>query len=171
MLIQDWSSVTKSFWESNPKALAVKEFRDYYDIDTSKDKAVSSRIMWGIAFLVDYESPYFGMVESERYKIVQPSYFHDCAPPKNIVEHYRLIQKDSEKRLIEAWNKKADELVDFMESTPLDLENATQIVKIMQSIKDILILKDEIDKRVAKADTKSKNRAGGESSLLEKDSI
>ena len=58
-----------------------------------------------------------------------------------------------------------------MENTPLDLENATQIVKIMQSIKDILILKDEIDKRVAKADTKSKNRAGGESSLLEKDSI
>jgi hypothetical protein len=164
MLVNNWD-VNKNFWIENPKFLTVKSFLDFYNEDKTSTKAKSSKKMWGTALLVDYDSLYFNMYYDDRVELLTEEY---GIPDTQLCEAYNKLQKDAEKRHLDVWNKKLDELSTFLDTTPITIDNAEDITKLMLNLDKLLNLKDSIEKRISKTDS-SRNRGGGNASLLESD--
>jgi len=162
MLVTGWD-INKNFWITNPKFLTVKTFKDFYDGDKSKDKKESSDKMWGTALIVDYDSIYISMRYEDRIEFLTPQY---GIQDDQLCDAYNYLQKDSEKRHMDIWSKKLDQLSTLLDSTVLDVSNAEDITKLMLQLDKLLELKDKIERRASKADN-AINRGGGKSSLME----
>jgi hypothetical protein len=50
------SDIESNFWQQNPAALTIPEFKEKYDQDKSKQKIDSSKMMWCLFMLRDQTS-------------------------------------------------------------------------------------------------------------------
>jgi hypothetical protein len=52
VLAKNWNP-DENFWSLNPMFKTIKVFKRFYDHDKTKRKAPSSKVMWGVAMLLD----------------------------------------------------------------------------------------------------------------------
>lgn len=146
-----------SFWEDNEELLIIDEFKELYNKDQSKDKINSSRLMWVLYFLFDYESRYAHLPLEMRITIVEGDYLKQ----KGYVEankqtldilanRYNDLQKDSEKRYLDTWQETVEKRRQFLQQTEYDTKTWRMLDEMLINSKQILAQKDEILERIRK---------------------
>ena len=66
-----------NFWINNPQLKAMGPFKKLHDDDKSKDRTVSSKIMWGVAFFSDRKSKYYNLPENEKKTLIAEDIIED----------------------------------------------------------------------------------------------
>jgi len=145
---------TTNFWEANPAFLAIKEFKDLYSKDKSKKRATSSKLMWGVALLVDPHeaNPLRNTNMEDKVQII----VEDFAQHLSTEEHatyivlYESLCITSIQRTILNLGRKLDERDKFLMSTHYNLDNAKDLdalianTKKLKELYDVLV--EELDK-------------------------
>jgi hypothetical protein len=163
----------RNFWEMNPVMKVPKVFKDLYDKDKTKNKEESSRLMWALAFVYDYDSKFYPMRKEERMQLVCRDFLNnaDFRFDKQLVEAYELIQKSPERTLLDTLYEKMYEINDFLKTTRISEETAKLINMFMDSSLDYIDKLDKIKNRVEKQLPTKQNRGDKKDSLLEDEKI
>ena len=66
-----------NFWKINPQLVFPKEFSNLRGKDKSRDKKISSKIMWGIALLLDPDSKFSNIPFNDRKKMIARDYLQE----------------------------------------------------------------------------------------------
>jgi hypothetical protein len=155
-----------NFWQVNPQFKLPKVFREFYDKDKSKGKAESSKIMWAIALLIDNssENKFRNLQYSDREVLIAEDYLNN---PKfnwkditiqSIISEYIKLNTSKNERSLFIYEQKLEERDKFIHDTKYDIDNATQLDKIISSTKSIFDLiaklRDEINKEESSGETK-----------------
>jgi len=145
---------TTNFWEANPAFLAIKEFKDLYSKDKTKRKATSSKLMWGVALLVDpHESnPLRNTRHGDKLQIIVEDFAHHL----NTREHAIYIKLYEElcmtpvQRTILNLGRKLEERDEFLMNTHYNLDNAKELDTLISNTKKLKelydVLMDELNK-------------------------
>jgi len=145
----------KNFWEVNPEFLSLKSCKRIYDKD-SEDKEESSKIMWAIYMIYDYDSLYSNMELKERinkveHNILDHEGFFEAHwdEVKDIVDDYNDLQSLSEKRYLETFERKLDERRKFLNTVSYRLEgdDASKNIKVNEHIDRMLVNSNELMKQ------------------------
>lgn len=166
---------SKSFWSVHPGLKNFEPFKSFY-----KDKG-SSRVMWAIALVYDYESDLFNAPLFDRMDIVETDFLDDggfferedklLSP---LVKKYSFLQRTSEIRYLDVWNKKVDEIVDVIKEEKMTLDNIKDFTAILLKVEGLLDQRDSINRRMAKRKEKDGDSSligGGVLSLMEEGKI
>lgn len=172
-------NIRLDFWEINPQTESVKEFVDIRDgVIKLETKAIQSQIMWAIALVYDYDSLYFNLRLKERQELIAKDYLNEPEfftlndkALKPVVEKYMYLQHDSEKRYLDQWNRKIDEVEKAIDKWKITTNNLTELTDVMKKQKELLNMKEEIMDRIKKAAKGEDLRGGGVLSLIESDAI
>jgi len=139
--ILDNFSRDANIWKLEPQLLAVKEFANLYDQDKSKDKTRSSKIMWGLVFLIHPDSVFRDLDERDREELVAKDYIGDKSFDFNTVKEesvkLRELMLTRAKRSLDAWETKLRERDKFIENTPYNIETADHLDKILKNTADL----------------------------------
>ncbi len=166
---------SKSFWSVHSGFKSISPFKEY---NKKKD---SSRVMWAIALIYDYESDLFNAPLMDRIDIVETDFLDEVGFFDNnreltdpLIKKYSYLQRTSEMRYLEVWNKKVDEIVDVIKEEKMTLENIKDFTAILLKVDDLLDQRDKISTRMAKRREKEGDSAligGGILSLMEEGKI
>ncbi len=142
MAIIDSFSPLANFWEKHQQLLVVKAFKEFYEGDPSPDKEQSSKVMWAIGLVYDYESEYALQVLEDRLKLVEKDYLETegffetneghLAP---LIESYMYLQKDALRRALTEWEEGLDKRTKFLRETPYTIQNGPKIDKMRSDTK------------------------------------
>jgi hypothetical protein len=158
--------IDSNFWEVNPQFKIPKKFSEFYKQDTSKHKAHSSKIMWAIALLIDNssENKFRNLQYSDREKLIAEDYLNDEKfnwdrdDIKTLISEYFKLNTSKNERSLFIYEQKLEERDKFIHDTKYDMENASQLDKIISSTKSIFDLiaklRDEINKEESSGETK-----------------
>ena len=173
--------IDRNFWEVNPLFKIPKVFKEIYDFDSSKKREESSRFMWALALMYDYDSIFSSMRADERQLLINRDYLNekDYSFDKELVDQYNKMQDDSIRKLIKLFDKEIDEAHDVLYNTQVgevrDLEQRLDLMKkrtdLMGQLSKLVIQKQELEKLLQKDAAVKKNRGGKKDSLLEDDKI
>lgn len=163
------------FFEINPQTESVKEFVKIRDGKIIlQTNALQSQIMWAIALVYDYDSLYYNLQEDERKLLIakdylkEPDFFEiNEKPLRPVIKKYMFLQRDSERRYLNEWNNKVDEISVAIKKWKATDKNLDKIMVAMKKQKELLEQKDEIMDRIAKRMSSDEIRGGGELSLIE----
>jgi len=165
-----------NFWivNDNLQLLAVEAFRKIYEIDTSEDKEKSSRFMWAIALIWDYESKYYRVEEADRIDLVEKDFLGDEGFFKremnniqDVITAYENLQKDSIHRMLRLQQKKLDERTSFMNTTPYSLDTAKILDAMTKETKNILATIKTLEEEIQKKEGESQIKGDHKPSMLE----
>lgn len=119
----------KNFWEVNSIEFKIPaEFMLIYKID--KGDKVSSKIMWSVALIADYQSKYFNMSQSTRIKLV----FKDFAKNPKLYDKYQdLINQGIEFYITMQRDCMERELDEFAYGLEIRKNGINRIEKIIES--------------------------------------
>lgn len=142
MAIIDSFSPLANFWEKHQQLLVVKAFKEFYEGDPSENKAQSSRIMWAVGLVYDYESEYALQNLENRIVLVEKDYLEQegffeahaqhLAP---LIESYMYLQKDALRRSLTEWEEGLDKRTQFLRDTPYTIQNGPKIDKMRSDTK------------------------------------
>ncbi len=111
----------KNFWSVNPQLQLAGAFRELYNTDTSRDKSVSSKIMWAIALVYDTESKFYNLPMKDRLRIIAVDFLEDAKFPwKTIqgqVDFFQEVCLTEAERTLTEWNQKMLERSKFIRDT------------------------------------------------------
>jgi hypothetical protein len=193
MKIVETFDPNSNFWEEHAQLAATGPIKDLYNKDKSRNKAVSSKLMWCIALIWDSNSKFYNLPEEgEDSKIDlifedyygSTKYFKDNK--KKIYElrdFYLKLQESPARRALREIEDKLAERARFLKSTPYDLgvcnergqwigNTATILDKMMADTKKIYDLYNEALKTVAaEAVSEERVKGGGNLSLSDKEEI
>lgn len=161
--------IDKNFWEVNPVFKIPKVFKELYNSDKSDGKMESSRIMWALALVYDYDSKFSAMREEERLFMITRDYMgnENYAFKKELVDGYNKLQMDAERRMIQIWDQKIDEIADVIKNYYTTSDNIEELTKVLLNSQKLLKEKEQIEKRIEKKISTEKNRANIKESFLE----
>ncbi len=156
--------IDTNFWEVNPQFKIPKKFKDLYTKDKSKNKAHSSKIMWAIALLIDNSSDnkFRNMLIKDKKILIAEDYLNNpefvWEDYEDLIDQYITLNMSRNERSLLIYEQKLEERDLFIRNTKYDLENASQLDKIISSTKSIFDLiyklKDEINKEEASGETR-----------------
>lgn len=165
-----------NFWDvnDNNQLLAIQPFRDIYESDKTKSKKDSSRLMWAIALIWDYESRLYKASEADRIDAIEkdflmdPGFFEREQEKINpVIEQYNALQQDSVYRMLRTQEKKLDERNQFMEDQAYTLATAKTLDNMAKDTKNILSTMDLLKKEIEKKQGDSKIKGDHKPSMLE----
>jgi len=172
-VIESWD-VDANFWEVNPQLKVPGVFRKLYDEDKSKSKAHSSKLMWAVAFIADFDSKYRNLSEQERYKLVaedilkEPEF--DFTVIKDQLDAWDMFRSVASKQMIE-WDRLMTEKTIFMKTLSFTQDNAKWIEERLIANVQLYKAYEEIMERLNKEGDAGIMWGGGQESLLEKGEI
>ena len=148
----------------NPQIAAMKESR-----------GLSSSELWLIAFVHDYQSRYFNIrPDEERARIVSKDIMDDDSYyKKNIrklspmIEKYHKLQYDSERKYLDMWNRKVDEIATVLNNTKATIENIKDIRMELKEYANLLGAKDKIMERIEAQEAGMQIKGGAALGFLE----
>jgi hypothetical protein len=155
-----------NFWQVNPQFKLPKIFREFYDKDKSKGKIESSKIMWAVALLIDNstENKFRNLQYSDRESLIAEDYLNNPkfdwkgATIQSIISEYIKLNTSKNERSLFIYEQKLEERDKFIQDTKYDIDNASQLDKIISSTKSIFDLiaklRDEINKEESSGETK-----------------
>ena len=167
--------IEANFWQLNPQFKIA--YKDFYNKDKSKNKVQSSKIMWAIALLVDNseENNYRNYLTDEKKMLIAEDYLGDAGfkweDYQEIIDIYINLNMSKTERSLYIYEGKLEERDSFIKTTKYNLENASQLDKIISSTKSIFDLitklRDEISKEKSIGETKgSMEESASEKGLL-----
>lgn len=164
-----------NFWKYNSQFLAVKVFNDFYKQDKSKNKELSSKVMWGIAFMVHPASVFKQLDEADRQQIIAKDYIlnptFDWDSVKPLMDNFSLLVLTKSRKSLDAWERKLRERDEFIESTKYSLETFESLDKILKATHDMWkqyrAIRDQV---LAEGDTVI-DKGGGKPSLSDEGKI
>lgn len=166
---------SKDFWSIHSGLRNFEPFKGFY-----KRKG-SSRIMWAIALVYDYESDLFNAPLLDRIDIVESDFLDDVGFFERedkllspLVKQYSFLQRTSEIRYLDVWNRKVDEIVDVIKDEKMTLDNIKDFTAILLKVEGLLDQRDSINRRMAKRKEKDGDSSlvgGGVLSLMEEGKI
>jgi hypothetical protein len=91
----------------SPEALLIKEFKDIYDADKSKDKKIALEELAYIVYMSDYKSPYKNKTEDVRADyvikdIITTKGWKESPLVKAGIEKYKDLHKTQSMQLVES---------------------------------------------------------------------
>ena len=128
-----------NFWRVNPQLVIA--FKDINELDDSFDKIISSRIMWGIALLVDSESKYKNLDEADKKALIERNYIKDdefkWEDYKEYITLYEDLALSKVKKKLRNWENKLEERDEFIRSIAYNEITFEMLDKMMSNSKKI----------------------------------
>ncbi len=159
------------FWEFNPQMKII--FHKFYNDDNSKNKTESSKIMWGIALLVDpNESNSFRHISyTERLDEIKIGHFKNKAFPwveyYDTIEIYKNHVLTKPELTLHVMERKLEERIKLLNDTPLTLENVELIDKVQLNLTKIEKELKELRKMVKDEDSNVKAKGDKKLGMLD----
>lgn len=143
----------------SPEALLIKEFKDIYDADKSKDKKIALEELAYVVYMSDYKSPYKNKTEDVRADyvikdVITTKGWKESALTKAGMEKYKELHKTPSMQLVESiqfglsqinlyFRNNATALADDVEGKVMEkyLANA-------KKAEELLVTMDRLEKRV-----------------------
>lgn len=173
MSLIDTFTPNTNFWVTNPQLTALGPFKELYDLDTSKDKTISSQMMWAVAFYIDAKSKFISMPDIDRQTIITK----DICPSINfknqtiitLVDFYKETQlTQAEKSLVNFYSK-LRERDTFIANTEYSIDNAESLDRILANTKKMYDMYEKIKEDLTKESTTITTRGGKTPSLSDSD--
>jgi hypothetical protein len=182
----------ENYWLLHPQMKTIKEFKDVFLTDKSKDKINSSKLMWAIALYCDPhdQNPWRNINDADRRTLIaedfllSPKFDWERSDIKELIEKYEdLCLTVWEKELVRL-ERKLSERSDFISSTKYTLDEyeenngkvklkkgtATQLDKMMTDTIKIYEQADKIKQMLGK-ESGGHTRGGAKESAGEKAEI
>jgi len=182
-----------NFWDEHSQLSAVGPIKDLYNSDKSRNKALSSKLMWCVALIWDSNSKFYNLPEEgedSKIDLIFEDYYGDkkyYAQNKtkidSIREFYLKLQETPAKRALREIEEKLSERARFLKDTKYDLgvcnergqwvgNTAIIVDKMMADTKKIYDLYEQALK-IAKEENAKEDRVkgGGNLSLTDKGEI
>lgn len=147
-----------------PSSLTVPEFSEIWERDKAKNKSTALNELTYVWHMVDYKSPYatYDQVKKEELialDVFKKDYKAD-ALVKAAISKYEILQYTPESRLLKAWEKKIDEVANYLTGTPLTDDNLTQVLKAGVDIEKIISSVQKLRELVKKQQSESSHVRG-----------
>lgn len=188
-IVKIWEP-NENYWELHPVVKTIPEFNKFYSEDKSKNKDVSSRIMWAIAFYVDQHenNTWKNVLEEDKIKLIEEDYmkgykfsFND-SKIKHLAEVYLNTCMTIPEKELYILIKKLQERSEFIKNTPYSLDyfeetdkgykkikgTAEQLDKMITGTYNIYKQIDQITKNIQEDANKGATRGGVTESASEK---
>ena len=160
-----------NFWKINPQLVFPKEFSNLRGKDKSRDKKISSKIMWGITLLLDPDSKFSNIPFNDRKKMIARDYLQEknfkWEGYKEAIGLYEKLILSPAKRQVNIWNKKMDEKTEYLESLTYE-EDSETIEKLLTTNAKLYAELDRITKQLEKEESEGITKGGVEESAVEK---
>lgn len=136
MKIVETFSPETNFWKEHSQLSIAGPMKRLYDEDTSKNKEVSSKLMWAIVLIWDKNSKYYNLPEEgddSKITVIFEDYYGSLKAYKankdvinSIKDFYLKLQETSAERSIRAIEKKLEERATFLDETLYTLGTPTE---------------------------------------------
>lgn len=174
-VIDSWD-IQSNFWKTNPQFKLKETFKDFYNEDKSKEKQDSSLIMWGLAFLCDFDSKYKQLSDRERKELIAQDLFRnkefnwEDEGIKHLIKAWEVFKSSAQKQMMQ-WERFLNEKTDFMQTMKYDENTAELIEKLLLSNTKLYKEYDEIMTRLSQETDGGTMIGGSMESLSEKGEI
>lgn len=167
--IDSWESTTTKVVEP-PKTSKKKSSVALSSGEDSPARQVNkptlSQVMWAIALMYDYDTPYFNYPEPDRLEnaLERTSLPKDYKLPVSEIDQYDRLQYDSERRFYRTWSDTTDAMERFLKQIKdnITLDTYADVNKIQGELAKQLKQKDEYLDRINK---KKKDNVRGDKEL------
>lgn len=154
----------QSFWKLNPQFKGLDPFKTLYIDDQSKNKSVSSSLMWGLAFYYDSESilqnlplkykmdrvrKEFGGVDIEDVRI------------KPYAEEFEFLCTSEAERALRGWEEKMRQRTAMLAEVEYTPDNAVELDKILSATPKLFIELQRLKESVLKETSLEGKAMGG----------
>lgn len=167
----------RNFWEANPQFKTIDVFAKFRERDRSARKFKSSKIMWGVAFLLDPsdDNIYRNLPYDKRKEVIGANWLKGeefkWSNHRDILKCFsELVLTHAQRALID-WNDKIIERGEFLKKTKYSLDNAEKLDKMMGNTEKIFKQYKQIEEELQKEIDSSKTKGGAEESASEKGEI
>lgn len=167
--VEIWD-VDQNFWKCNPHFKIPKAFNKLYTEDNSKDKKVSSQIMWALALYTDFGSYFKDLTPEERDKLIKDDYKVDITKYKDLVKAWEVFKSPIQKQM-EQWSKFIIEKNTMMDTIKMDLDNWEDIEKMLLSNEKLYKSYEILQSRLAEESNSGVVKGDQSESLSEKGMI
>ena len=147
----------------------IPEFKELID-----SKTLGNRALMYVSYIADYDSPYRHFTESERVRVVAKDLFDDYEwkgsknkKIANAILKYNELQYDPLDAQLSAFNEKIDENTTLLENTKINIDNASDIQKVMIGVEKILATRQNLLDSIERRGERSKIARNRELSYLE----
>ncbi|MFO0089883.1 MAG: hypothetical protein ACK518_03695 [bacterium] len=172
-VIESWEP-DHNFWDINPQLKVVSKFAKLYNEDKTKSKAQSSKLMWAIAFVADFDSKFRSLSEDERKKLVSEDYLKepefDWTTVDEQIKGWEIFMSPAQKQMIQ-WERLMNEKDEWLKTLKFDGSTADEIEKRLMSNVKLYEAYDEIKARLSKESDTGIMMGGGMESLSERGEI
>lgn len=162
MAVLDNFDINVNFWKLNPQSKVV--FNNLYTKDKSKDKEVSSSIMWAIAMYSDNSKSnmYRNLSSDDRKNIIAEDYLKnpkfEWDKYKDEIDKYKKLNLSKNQRNLLDIEDKLEQRNQIFKDELYTFDNALDLDKIFINTKAVLetyrVLKDSVDKEEADSTTR-----------------
>lgn len=174
-VIESWD-IQGNFWKLNPQFLAKENFRKLHDEDKSKGKQDSSLLMWGLAFLCDFDSKYRQLSDKEKKELIAHDLFRndtfnwDDPGINQLAKSWDTFKTAAQKQMMQ-WERFLNEKTEFMQTLKYDSDTAELIEKLLLSNSKLYKEYEDIMTRLSQETDGGMMMGGSMESLSEKGEI
>lgn len=181
----------ENFWENNPTLKVAGPFKDLYTKDKSRNKAVSSKLMWAVALIWDRSSKFYNQPEDGpdgKIALIFEDYYGDpeyYSKNKDKVnelrDFYRKLQESHAERTLRGIEEKLEERDTFLKETSYTMGiegergfmygTVDTLDRMMSNTKKLYDMWEEARKLVTQEKEKGQTMGGGQESLTDADEI
>jgi len=178
MAIIDKYSPLANFWESHPQLTVPKGFKEFWAGDKSEKKAKSSKIMWAVAMVYDYESEYSDQILEDRKKIIEDDFLEEPLfftkyekKLEAIVETYMQLQHSAPRRAFAEWDEGMDKRTRFLRETPYTIDGGSKIDKMRADTGKLMETREKLKEQYLSMKASSNTEADYVPSMIELDKL
>lgn len=191
MSLIDSFDTDQNFWDNNPQLKVAGAFKKLYTSDKSRNKSVSSKLMWTVALIWDRSSKYYNEPEDGpdgKIALLFDDYFGDPDYYKKNIEKvnelrdfYRRLQESIAERTLRGIEEKLLERDIFIKDTEYTMGDKSDrgfifgtvdtLDKMMANTKKLYDMWEEAKKIVTQEKEQGTAKGGGKESLTDADEI
>ena len=166
-VVNSWD-YSSDFWTIHPQLELEPTFKEFKKIN--KD---SSKIMWAIAFIYDFDSQYYNWTIKDKIKFAEEEILKKKdsfteEKYKTIIGIFDKFQDSAGRRQLKEWSRIMDEKTDLMRSMKYNLANWETIEKMLASNSKLYSELERIQSMLDKEGVSDRAKGGSEESLAEK---
>ena len=146
---------TKLFWETK-EGMIFKQFLECEAMIEKFGLQKSSKIMWAIFLIYDWDSIFAHMTEDARIKEVEINILREkhgywdkiSDDTKPFIDKLNQVQDSTERRFIKTWEETIEKRTNFLKTVTYNIVSAKEIDRMIKETDSILAEKDKILSRL-----------------------
>lgn len=175
MLVKSFNT-DNNFWEENKNLRIPEVFAFFYKEDKSKKKEDSSKIMWAIALVYDFDSEFFKLPLIDRILLVQNDFLKQPGELlkkeyKELIESYIKLSDTPARRQLRIWNEKMDEKSSFISKTKYKEDTWEMLDKMILNNKAMFAEYSRIMREISEEGSETSIKGDKELSLSDSEEI